>query len=298
MAHSWAALLAHPAFWSELSFDGAAPLSVDDETLLQLIRRSGGRLRALDISHPACSRITLESLRQALESDSLGLALTTLRTWRVPENTSQDRRRSRPVSEQLAIALADACPALTSAAVEVRGSSLRAVDAVLGALPRLGGKMVTLVEATASGEGTTTAGPLPWSELADWAAAALAASSVEQLNLEGFPLAESARSDGSAEQFAAALAAPERGLRVLRSIFGSRLDATPLLGSLCRALTATSPLTELSLNNSGISGPGAAEVAAALAPGRSRLRTLVLNFDNISEADGCVRLQFQPHCLL
>lgn len=96
-----------------------------------------------------------------------------------------------------------------------------------------------------------------------------------------------AEGDRAAAQLAAALAAPGRGPLGFATV-SAKVAATPLLRHLCRALTADSPLTELSLMDSGLDEAGALEVAAALAPGRSRVKMLGACQEDLSAGTGCV----------
>lgn len=283
VSRSWTALLADPAFWTELRFDGAPGFAVDGDTLLQLCRRAGGRLRLLDISHPACDHISFTELTAVLATEGHGLSLESIRTWD-PERLPFTRLRRHPFMQRRVntaaegAALLAACPSLQCAAVVVGGPHA-AVPGAVSALPGPGEKWLV-----ANGGYIT-----PWSALAEWLPAAVAASPVSDVTLWGFDTA-TVHAAGAAERAAArlaeGLAAPHRGVRTL-ALF-TDTTGTPLLESLCRALTAESPLTNLDACRSVVTSAGAAELAAALAPGRSRLKSLLLTGGDLSAGGGCV----------
>lgn len=137
------------------------------------------------------------------------------------------------------------------------------------------------------------------SSLAEWASAALANDSDTSLHFRADLHRDSWGSAGAehaAAELAAALTAAGRGARGLCFRRSSDAD-TPLLQSLCRALKGESPLTELDLSHVRVTCAGVlAEIAAALAPGRSRLRTLTLFEDNFVANDGGCAALLQRSC--
>lgn len=127
-ARSWATLLDDPAFWTELRFDGAPNGAIDKETLQDLCRRAGGRLRTLDVTGPGCDTLAVSSVCAALASEGLG---TTLESLSVNWITFD------------AEALIAVCPALTAVSASMCGAA-DACLAVLRVLPRAGKKQVIL----------------------------------------------------------------------------------------------------------------------------------------------------------
>lgn len=253
VARSWAAQLADTAFWAELRFDGASCGSVDDAALLRLCQRAGPSLRTLDVGDGSCDEVTPAGVITALVSDGVGRALVALRTW-------------APGVESVALLFFDAaeiatllaaCPALASAEMCVRGNFAE-VSEVLRALPRHGLKGVEIMGGNFNNSGLT------WAHLTEWLPTALAASHISDLSLSYADTA--AGTEQGAARVAEALAAPGRGVRLLKLEGRRRIGETPLPGCLFRALTAESPLEELSLVDSGLSGEAAADLAAALAP--------------------------------
>lgn len=105
---------------------------------------------------------------------------------------------------------------------------------------------------------------------------------------------DAAATESAAASLGAALAHPLRGPRELR-VWGSiyplepdDLDEPPCFlaaAHVARALTAQSPLRALTLG--GIGADALEELAAALAPGRSRLEELEIEGANLGTAQGC-----------
>jgi hypothetical protein len=277
VARCWAQLLSDPTLWGqELRFDGAAAGSVDNAALLRCCKHAGARLKLLDISDPACDSITPDGIVAALAASG-AVALETLRTW-----GAECPRRLRVSSAVDAATLLAASPSLLAAAVDVEGTAA-GVAAALRALPGSGPKRVTFF-----GQYESEWAP----ELAEWLPAAIYAANVTHVQL---PDADWRLLDApAAESFVAALT----GLQsltfdplILRA-FGylgppDYTFGATLLGHLCRALTAESLLTELALPSNGVTGNGAASIAALLAPGRSCLRTLSLYCNNLTDGGGC-----------
>lgn len=277
VAHSWNALLADPAFWVELRFDGAAEKSVNEDTLLQLCRRAEGGLRALDISGCACDDVHFDTVYEDLKEEGLAVDLRSLRTWALHRHCFYARQFCITSAEAAAELLA-ACPALTSAAVDVcMGSSgLEGMVAAMRALPGSGLKRLSI---------NVT---VPYSALGAWLPAVLASSTIEVLNCTC--LEEENDSVGDAERavalLAAALASRECAVRSV-AITRTWAGAASLPSSICRALTAESSLTALELTSFQVPlDAEAVEIAAALAPGRSRLQTLWLAAADL-ENGGC-----------
>lgn len=302
VARSWKALLADPVFWAELRFDGAAEGSVGNATLMQLCRRAGAGLRALDVASVACIKLTFNDVLRALSSARAGRALPALRVW-APSSPAQGLSIS---TTEAVTMLRAACPALTELAAEVAGDPER-VTAILRALPA---PRLTRVKFsyTAHNPG------LRWADITDPLCTALAASCVDEIDLrfaeadaaeeeeDDTPTAAAAGREDAEEQQAAlrlsaVLAAPRRGVRSLRLCGGS--GGALLVPSLCRALTAESPLTELTLLRTRLTREGAAAVAALLAPARqSRLQTLVLDeIRGFAKADRRVSVCLFPHMM-
>lgn len=277
VSRSWAALLADPAFWAEMRFDGAAEHALDDVT----------RLRALDVSDRSCASVTLDGVLRALAFEGSGLALQSLSTW-APPDPHLDPHNICSVgpfsSAAAAAALLAACPALSWAAVGVEGQRADVV-AILDVLPGPGGKRISIQRSSADYLARAEGVPA----LSEWLPAALAAASISEVELKG-PYLDHASSErttserAKAQLLGAALAAPERGVRVLRCA-ETILGITMLPESICRALTADSPLEELHLTGCVLCSGQVAEIASALAPGRSRLKTLVLTANNLMSVE-------------
>jgi hypothetical protein len=279
-----------------MRFDGAAPGSVNQETLLRLCQRAGSLLRSLDVSDASCCSLSVEDVTHVLASDGLGLGLENLRT-----RASYAWWDGWLRDEVFPAALRTACPALTPA-VTVRGSPAD-VEAALRALPGPGRKWTRVT--LGSTEHRVAASILvSLSALADWLPAALAAYSIDDLMLSNFTadLAEdSAQHEAAVQRLAKALVAPVSGVRrlTIREYRCTLAGATPLLASLCRALTAESPLTELRVYDSALTGALALEISTALAPGRSRLQTLFLGGHqaDLSGGGGCASVFPATSCV-
>lgn len=299
----WKGLLREPSFWAELSFEGCLR-SVDDAILAGLIRRAQGRLRSLDVSAQPCDYLALcapcsrEPLLTALAAEGLTGALETLATWR-PGRWAH--RRDPLESEAAAAALAAACPRLTHASVDVSGD-LSDVSAILRRLPAAGGKRVHIKSLSPAspdvgggGDAATTAASvvralcalLTSSHIDDLE---IRDSALERLLKPALPptLEAEAAAERLSSQLVALLASPAHGPSSLRAS-DSGLGATPAFGGLCRALTDASPLRRLVLCGAKVDGAGATALAALLGPGRSRLETLDLSYNDLSGQFGCVR---------
>lgn len=100
----------------------------------------------------------------------------------------------------------------------------------------------------------------------------------------------------AAQELGEILADPAHGPRSIRDCdCQNGIGATPVFVHLCRALTAESRLRSLRLTGSddevfesALSDDGMTELAAALAPGRSRLERLTIGDAFFSDGPGCV----------
>lgn len=295
VSRDWAALLLMPAFWSLIDFDGAQSDELDDSVVLSLCRRAKGCLRSLDVSSPACENVQLRltvapggapaPLLGVLASEGLTRSLRSLTVWRPGKVRNRDGRfRLRGPAD--ARALLESCPALQIAAVDLDGRFPDAL-ASLSLLPPGGAKRLRL----SLSSGTDCAA------LCADLSAALAQNAADKLEIIGqgygsmFFLgagghAEYRSSLGAgclvsspAAQLGAALASPATGPRVFRSSEAA-FGASAVLGHLCRSLCPQSPLRSLVLDRACVGNAGAALIAAALAPGGSRIELL-----NISGTD-------------
>lgn len=278
VSKSWAELLGRAPIWAHVSFEDATSASLDDRTLLSLLRRSQGELRCLDLSHPSCARVGLyldgKPLLGVLAAEGLTAKLESLATTGGSPFTVCDASAARQ--------LLASCPALTSTAVSLDGE-WREVAAAMLVLPGARkGCSVAL-----QGPPTYEADPL-FPAFSSALRAGLAHCAVERLVFQERGLRRPGAAAGAsgdpgaaaaAEKLAAALADPRTGPAELCS-FGSCV--VPVLSRLCRALTPESPLRRLLLCQAGGNihaltdngGEAAAALGAALAPGRSRLDTL------------------------
>lgn len=99
----WAALAAEPAFWADLSFEGADIDRLDDDMIMQMCVMSSGRLRSLDITAKFASRSYLFHLGlervKALSEYGLTANLRTITTapsdW-LTAGPHRDRRARPP----------------------------------------------------------------------------------------------------------------------------------------------------------------------------------------------------------
>lgn len=320
VAKSWAALLREPAFWAELSFEGANAEHLDDSTLLALAQRASGKLVTLDVTADACSRVTLqlrgEPLLRRMALDGLLGSLVSL--------SAGPRQTAAVVFAADARLLRASCPALSEVRIPLEGDwplvaavrrilpfardcpcVLRITDAeTIGTSDGEAATSSDEEDADGDGGGAAARAPraaaslLAFPAFASAAAAALRRSPAAHLTIRGLrhqvggllaafrraEAADPAAALRAASRLGAALADPRSGPDRL-SLDSAHLSATPVLESLCRALTEGSPLRVLDLSfdlaNSWIDDPdtpmterGAAELAAALSPGRSRLRAL------------------------
>lgn len=279
VSKAWAETLRKPALWADLAFEGACASHLDNRALLSICRRASGHLRSLDLSHPACSRLTLyldgAPLFSLLAAEGLTSRLESLSTTGGSPFTIGDAAGARQ--------LLAACPALTSTAVTVDGPWRDAAAAMLALPGSRRGCSVTF-QSPPTGQGDPD-----FSAFAVALCAGLSHCAVERLvfherGVRRPGAAPSARAAAAAEQEAAAqrlakaLADPSRGPAELCSYGACVL---PVFTLLCEALTPESPLRRLYLHQAGNvhaltdSGGAAAEaLAAALGPGRSKLETL------------------------
>lgn len=289
VSRKWAALLADPSLWAELNFEGASKGAVDNATLLKLCKRAGDRLRGLNLSAPALDSATLEGLLDTLSAGGRGSSLVSLSTW-LPGRWINRKRIDFP-------SLIACCPALAHAAVDIE-DSLEGAMATLRLLPGPGRKRVSITELA---DGLTV------SDLAESLVPALAASSVAELELRYLSLeplfssrqeqagvdggvpeteAEAAARSRAIAQLAKALAGPSGGLTTL-GFASTDLGLTPLLDSICRALSADSPLCSLDLSSCNVTGESATLLAELLSPrGPARLETLNLSYNDM-RSGGC-----------
>lgn len=292
VAGSWAALLREPLFWAELRFDGVPEGCIKIEALLELCRRAKGCLRVLDVASPACEGIATEEVITVLACGGLGLHLETLSVKRIGARARA--RAGQPEASQQAAALLACCPALTSVST-LNSGSVADSFAALGVLPVLGSRGVSCNERVHRGDESPTPSVKAEEAAADrhaftaWATAepARPVKRMWLMNFDDFP-AIFADEDGerAAALLAAALAAPGLGPRSI-TVMRAAIGATSLFRRFCRALSAESPLEYLRLFESGVDGSGAAELAAVLASGRSRLQSLALDGDDLSADGGC-----------
>lgn len=270
VSRTWSALLANPFLWTELRFDGAPSGAIDEETLFQICRRAGGRLRVLDVTSPASSAVSTEAIVRILASEGLGSVLESLSV--------------ASVTGAEAVALVNSCPMLTSVSTSVKGS-IDLCSETLRALPAKGRKAVCFSDPQ---HGLLNQPPHPEDDVASarrnlfsvWDSRRggeppIDATFIVDQKLEAvFAGAEGER---AAARLGVAFAEPGRGLCKLTGFSGEdRAAAAPLFVSVCRALSGDSPLLQLVWMRCPVGGAGAAEIAAALAPGRSRLQTLAL----------------------
>jgi hypothetical protein len=266
VARSWRALFAEVALQpQELRFDEAAEGSVGDAELLQCCERAGASLTSLDVSGRACCRLTRDGFASALAASG-GVGLKTLSTW------ARSQYSCAPTGSAAdAAALLAACPSLLVAAVDVRGTPAD-VTAALSALPGPGPKRVRIYQSDLLNYPQLE-------ELAAWLPVAISAADVTDLEL---PLT-SCVSVG--DQAVASLVLALSGLQRL-GLQQAPTQRESLLGNLCRALTAESPLTELALRGTFDVDAGLPDLTALIAFNRSRLQTLSIDSDSLP-SDGC-----------
>jgi hypothetical protein len=258
VARSWRALFAEIALQpQELRFDGAAEGSVGDAELLRCCERAGASLTSLDVSDSACCNQTRDGFAAALAASG-GVGLTMLSTW------ARSQYSCAPTGSAAdAAALLAACPSLLVAAVDVRGTPAD-VAAALSALPGPGPKRVRFIQM--------------WNSIPP---------KIEELARCGYqrpyPRPTSRTSicriwTGASvgDQAVASLVLALAGLQRL-GLQQAPTQRESLLGHLCRALTAESPLTELALRGSFEIDAGLPDLASMIAHDHSRLQTLSLN---------------------
>jgi hypothetical protein len=239
VARNWAALLADPAFWADLRFEGVAIDSVTGKRLLAICRRAKGRLRSLDVSDASCQQsnwvwpglrgrgcrrmpdecpvVCSWTVVDVLSTEGIGLGLTSIRTW-APSDAMRmvlDGRMGTlrmPRDPINAVELRLACPALARAAVCVGGTSGEVVSK-LGNLPGLGGNCVIIENHAAPVAATVEY----WSALADSVCAALTNTPVHELSfLRG-------KGRGRAGDYPSMEAATARGIAAALAQGGSRM---------------------------------------------------------------------------
>lgn len=216
-------------------------------------------------------------------------------------------------------AVRSACPALTAAAVHIRAPWRTALAAVraLGSCAaestvELGPAAYSAAATPAAMISAAAAAAEGDSDFASFAAAlteTLGACSVKALVLGVDYFADlgalfgrlgpdAAAAERAATSLGAALADPLRGPREVRVVSkrGGQL-CFPAAAHVARALTSESLLRVLSLGGR-LSADGLRELAAALAPGRSRVEKLTVSGIDLREAEGCVHMLVVLHQLL
>lgn len=308
----WAALLhfTEPAFWADLSFEGANADFLHDEALLGLCRRAAGQLRSLDLT--ACRQRDLMQLMRSVIAEGLAAKLECL---------SAGEKLTVETTDDVQL-LVEGCPALVEAGICLNAEWL-VVAAAMTKLPLTGAASraeLHLIEGPEETHGFTAV----TTSLAD----ALASCSVDTLVMDTLlytrrdPIdyylhlrhlfeertAPSEVADRAATRLGAALAHPSHGARVLCDHFCqvSQVSATPVLGHMFRALTSESRLECLDLRfehrrsqygsdplelEAGV----ALELAAAIAAGRTRLQTIAIENADLTAGDGCAVCTHHHH---
>lgn len=284
----WAALLAEPPFYAELSFEGVRRGAVTAETLLTLVRRSRGQLRSLDLTSEASGfpRILQTGHPPLAVLEALAAEGLTGRLERLGLSTflilgAETARRLRA-----------ACPALQRAELRCGGPWRDAFAAAAAAAFDLPG-----------GDGVDVLTHFRYEnaipvDLAAAAVAALARTRVRGLFVNinpGAKLPQAAPAEPADDAVAAAaigclgaaLCDPRRGVQEFRESSFSPDNPWVVAPAVLRALSAESPLRVLELTSRPAQPESLQLLAAALAPGRSRLEVPELGGVDFSTEDGC-----------
>lgn len=138
----WATFLTQPAFWADLSFEGARAEHLDDGTILQLCERARGQLRSLDVAWAAERRFShsppglplLSNLAEAGLAARLQSLTTAPSSWLIIETEAEAQQ------------LRAACPALAKASIVIDCCPWVEFPAIARALAplRSGGSLVRL----------------------------------------------------------------------------------------------------------------------------------------------------------
>lgn len=312
----WAALLGEPSVYADISFEGVEKgraHKLTNDVLGNLVRRSAGQLRSLDVSGEACDRLALytsgESLLAELAREGLTAQLQSL--------SSAPLESVRVSTAESARQLASALPALTHSSILV-DCDWPEFPAIARALPLKGSCVAKLhsVEEDAEEEQQRDG-----SRFAAFAAAVvegLCRSRIDALHFEQMsgdgshaehsyePLFTSAAGDDgsdsssseAASRLAAALADPRIGPRALRTsdppgrFYSCPWGRLPAFPQLCQALSPASPLRKLSFGGSGADGAAVAQLAAAL--GRCGIESVRMRDADLRGGDGCAGCSWVP----
>lgn len=281
-----------------------------------MIRRGAGQLRSLDLA----STSGVYNVQQLLDDAAAEGLTSQLQSLSVTNGLVID-------SVGAARRLLAACPALTSASIIVLGDWVKATSVLRTLRTGGGSCCILRIfpfnELSAS-DSSQSSDDGPKTEVTKEGefvafttqlSEALAVCRVRTLNItahtnwrgaeEIFSLATMLRaaSDAAAADrraafhLAATLAHPTHGPHAIVAADNTEFRSTPLLAHLCRALTAESPLRTLTLEDLAddrdegdempVPAAGLEQLAAALAPGRSRLEVLELHHFDFGAATGC-----------
>lgn len=313
VSKQWADVLKDPELWADLDFCGVSKEHLTDDLILRLARKAAGKLRSFDVCAPEGVNVTLQlggqPLLVAMAAEGLTANLESIEAHDGIQLETPDAARQ----------LRAACPALRHVGIAICGAAWPDSLAIIEALSVPSAATLVLCPALPPHR---RRGPLPtqsFPDLARGVAAALARTSIERV---AFLPGSGPADDGpepvffddlvfdiyrlsEAQMFAnfnailalgEALADPERGPKEL-SIVPPEGAALPVFAQrVCRAvLNPQSPLRTLRLCGLGDGNDATATIAAALAPGRSRLESLSIPRAGDMSVARCVRTVVVVH---